>query len=45
MTRHQTMGRYQFMFYATARDLTPVLSLLEAQEEAPIHGDASRCDQ
>ena len=27
------MGRYQFMFYATARDLTPVLSLLEAQKK------------
>jgi hypothetical protein len=27
------MGRFQFMFYATARDLTPVLSLLEAQKK------------
>ena len=27
------MGRYQFMFYATARDLTPVLSLLETQRK------------
>ena len=27
------MGRYQFMFYATARDLTPVLSLLEDQKK------------
>ena len=27
------MGRYQFMFYATAQDLTPVLSLLEAQKK------------
>jgi hypothetical protein len=33
MTRHQFMGRYQFLFYATARDLTPVLSLLEAQKK------------
>ena len=33
MTRHQFMGRYQFVFYATARDLTPVLSLLEAQKK------------
>jgi hypothetical protein len=33
MTRHQFMGRYQFMFYATAGDLTPVLSLLEAQKK------------
>ena len=33
MIRHQTMGRYQFMFYATARDLTPVLSLLETQKK------------
>jgi hypothetical protein len=33
MARHQFMGRYQFMFYATARDLTPVLSLLEAQKK------------
>ena len=32
MTRHQFMGHYQFMFYATARDLAPVLSLLEAQK-------------
>ncbi|HEY6619968.1 MAG TPA: hypothetical protein VIY68_10510 [Steroidobacteraceae bacterium] len=29
MTRHQTMGRYQFLFYATTRDLTPVLAQLE----------------
>jgi hypothetical protein len=29
MTRHQTMGRYQFMFFATAKDLAPVLSILE----------------
>ena len=27
------MGRYQFMLYATARDLTPVLSLLETQKK------------
>jgi hypothetical protein len=27
------MGHYQFMFYATVRDLTPVLSLLETQKE------------
>jgi len=33
MIRHQTLGRYQFMFYATARDLTPVLALLEAQKK------------
>jgi hypothetical protein len=33
MTRHQTLGRYQFMFFATAQDLTPVLSLLEAQKK------------
>jgi hypothetical protein len=33
MTRHQTMGRNQFMFYATARDLAPVLSLLEARKK------------
>lgn len=33
MTRHKFMGRYQFMFYATARDLTPVLSLLEARKK------------
>jgi hypothetical protein len=26
------MGRYTFMFFATARDLAPVLSLLEARE-------------
>ena len=30
MTRHQTMGRYQFLFYATTRDLTPVLARLRA---------------
>lgn len=33
MTRHQTLGRNQFMFYATARDLAPVLALLEARKE------------
>jgi hypothetical protein len=33
MTRHQFMGHYQFMFYATARDLTPVLSLLETRKK------------
>jgi hypothetical protein len=33
MTRHQTMGRYQFMFYATVGDLAPVLSLLEARKK------------
>lgn len=33
MTRHQYMGRYQFLFYATARDLTPVLALLETQKK------------
>lgn len=33
MTRHQTLGRYQFMFYATVRDLTPVLSVLEDQKK------------
>jgi hypothetical protein len=33
MTRHQIMGRYQLMFFATARDLAPVLSLLEAQKK------------
>ena len=33
MIRHQTLGRNQFMFYATARDLSPVLSLLEAQKK------------
>jgi len=33
MARHQFMGHYQFMFYATARDLTPVLSLLEARKK------------
>jgi hypothetical protein len=33
MTRHQTLGRYQFMFYATARDLTPVLAILETQKK------------
>jgi hypothetical protein len=33
MTRHQTMGRYQLMFLATARDLAPVLSLPEAQKK------------
>lgn len=27
------MGRYQFMFFATARDLAPVLSLLETQKK------------
>jgi hypothetical protein len=27
------MGRYKFMFFATARDLAPVLSLLEAREK------------
>jgi hypothetical protein len=27
------MGRYQFMFYATARDLTPLLSLMEARKK------------
>lgn len=27
------MGRYVFMFYATARDLIPVLSLLEARKK------------
>ena len=33
MTRHQTMGRYQLMFFATAGDLAPVLSLLEAKKK------------
>ena len=33
MTRHQFMGRYQLMFFATALDLAPVLSLLEAQKK------------
>lgn len=33
MTRHQIMGHYQFMFFATARDIAPVLSLLEAQKK------------
>ncbi|MGA8078360.1 MAG: hypothetical protein WB868_13365 [Xanthobacteraceae bacterium] len=33
MNRHQFMGHYQFMFYATARDLTPTLSLLESQKK------------
>lgn len=33
MTRHQFMGRYQLLFYATAQDLTPALSLLEAQKK------------
>ena len=40
MTRHQFMGHYQFMFYATARDLMPVLSLLEARKKlqyTPMH--------
>jgi hypothetical protein len=27
------MGHYQFMFYATAGDLTPMLSILEAQKK------------
>jgi hypothetical protein len=27
------MGHYQFMFYATAGDLTPVLAILEAQKK------------
>lgn len=30
VTGHQFMGRYQFMFYATALDLTLMLSILEA---------------
>lgn len=33
MTRHQFMGHYQFMFYATARYLTPTLSLLESRKK------------
>jgi hypothetical protein len=33
MTRHQTMGHYQLMFFATAEDLAPVLSLLESQKK------------
>jgi len=33
MTRYQFMGRYKFMFFATAKDLAPVLSLLEAEEK------------
>lgn len=38
------MGHYQFMFYATACDLTPVLSFLEAQKKlqyTPMHDVAS----
>jgi hypothetical protein len=33
MTRYQTMGRYQFMFFATAKDLALVLSILEAHKK------------
>jgi hypothetical protein len=33
MTRFQFMGRYKFMFFATVKDLAPVLSLLEAKEK------------
>lgn len=33
MTRHQIMGRYQLLFYATTRDLTPALSRLETQKK------------
>jgi hypothetical protein len=32
MIRHQTMGRNQLMFFATAKDLAPVLSILETQK-------------
>lgn len=33
MTRYQTLGHHQLMFFATAGDLAPVLSLLEAKKK------------
>jgi len=33
MTRHQILGHNQLMFFATAGDLAPILSLLESQKK------------